>query len=106
MWAMSIYLPQIRRLLRPKSTWRSSAPKEDYRWIRQWRCTTVWVRSWKSCRSPCTANRKPRHAHASNSRDADDWPGIACALTLGCPIWTEDRDFFGAGVPTWTTDRV
>jgi hypothetical protein len=25
---------------------------------------------------------------------------------LGCPIWTEDNDFFGAGVPTWTTDRV
>jgi predicted nucleic acid-binding protein len=39
-------------------------------------------------------------------RDPDDWPTIACALTLGCPIWTEDRDFFGAGVPTWTTDRV
>ena len=39
-------------------------------------------------------------------RDANDWPVIACALTLGCPIWTEDRDFFGAGVPTWTTDRV
>jgi predicted nucleic acid-binding protein len=39
-------------------------------------------------------------------RDPDDWPTIACALTLDCPIWTEDRDFFGAGVPTWTTDRV
>jgi predicted nucleic acid-binding protein len=38
--------------------------------------------------------------------DADDWPVIACALALECPIWTEDRDFFGAGVPTWTTDRV
>ncbi|WP_455227346.1 PIN domain-containing protein [Lautropia mirabilis] len=23
-----------------------------------------------------------------------------------CPIWTEDQDFFGTGVPTWTTDRV
>ncbi|HZC23037.1 MAG TPA: PIN domain-containing protein [Candidatus Binatia bacterium] len=22
------------------------------------------------------------------------------------PIWTEDADFFGAGVATWTTDRV
>ena len=30
-------------------------------------------------------------------RDPDDWPVIACALTLGCPIWTEDSDFFGAG---------
>ncbi len=38
--------------------------------------------------------------------DVDDWPVIACALALECPIWTEDRDFFGAGVSTWTTDRV
>jgi PIN domain len=22
------------------------------------------------------------------------------------PLWTEDADFFGAGVATWTTDRV
>lgn len=39
-------------------------------------------------------------------RDADDWPVLACALTLGCPVWTEDADFFGTGVPTWTTDRI
>ena len=39
-------------------------------------------------------------------RDIEDWPIVACALVLDCPIWTEDRDFFGAGVPTWTTDRV
>lgn len=39
-------------------------------------------------------------------RDADDWPVLACALILDCPIWTEDADFFGAGVATWTTDRV
>lgn len=39
-------------------------------------------------------------------RDADDWPVLACALTIGCPVWTEDADFFGAGVATWTTDRV
>lgn len=40
------------------------------------------------------------------SRDADDWPILACALALDCPVWTEDADFFGAGVATWTTDRV
>jgi len=40
------------------------------------------------------------------SRDPDDWPILATALALECPIWTEDQDFFGAGVPTWTTDRV
>ena len=39
-------------------------------------------------------------------RDADDWPILACAMTLGCPVWTEDADFFGTGVPIWTTDRV
>ena len=39
-------------------------------------------------------------------RDADDWPVLACALTLGCPVWTEDADFFGTGVATWTSDRI
>jgi len=39
-------------------------------------------------------------------RDANDWPVLACAMAIGCPIWTEDADFFGTGVPTWTTDRV
>ncbi len=39
-------------------------------------------------------------------RDADDWPALACALLLGCPVWTEDADFFGTGVATWTTSRV
>ena len=39
-------------------------------------------------------------------RDADDWPVLACAMTLSCPIWTEDADFFGTGVPTWTSDRI
>lgn len=39
-------------------------------------------------------------------RDIDDWPILATAMVLKCPIWTEDTDFFGAGVATWTTDRV
>jgi len=39
-------------------------------------------------------------------RDEDDWPVLASALALSCPIWTEDTDFFGCGVATWTTDRV
>jgi predicted nucleic acid-binding protein len=39
-------------------------------------------------------------------RDQDDWPILASALALDCPIWTEDTDFFGCGVATWTTDRV
>jgi predicted nucleic acid-binding protein len=39
-------------------------------------------------------------------RDLEDWSILACALALRCPIWTEDTDFFGCGVATWTSDRV
>lgn len=39
-------------------------------------------------------------------RDPDDWPVVALALMLECPVWTEDQDFFGSGIATWTTDRV
>ena len=39
-------------------------------------------------------------------RDPDDWPILACALAMHCAIWTEDTDFFGVGVATWTTDNV
>ena len=39
-------------------------------------------------------------------RDPDDWPVVAVALMLDISVWTEDQDFFGSGIPTWTTDRV
>ena len=39
-------------------------------------------------------------------RDIDDWPVVAVALMLDCPVWTEDADFFGTGIATWTSDRV
>ncbi len=39
-------------------------------------------------------------------RDPEDWPILAAALALGCPIWTEDTDFFGCGVATWTSSLV
>lgn len=39
-------------------------------------------------------------------RDPADWPALALALQLECAIWTEDRDFFGTGVATWTTASV
>lgn len=41
-----------------------------------------------------------------SARDIEDWPVVAVAILLGIPIWTEDQDFFGSGVATWTTDRV
>ena len=45
-------------------------------------------------------------ALARIQRDPDDWPVLAVAMLLDCPIWTEDNDFFGTGAPTWTTDRI
>lgn len=39
-------------------------------------------------------------------RDADDWAAVAAALRFDCPVWTEDEDFFGSGVATWTTSTV
>jgi predicted nucleic acid-binding protein len=41
-----------------------------------------------------------------DARDPDDWPVLATALALGCPIWTEDTDFFGGGVATWTSASI
>ena len=40
------------------------------------------------------------------ARDPEDWPILAAALALGCPIWTEDTDFFGCGVATWTSASI
>ena len=39
-------------------------------------------------------------------RDEEDWPVLAAALALACGVWTEDADFFGTGIPVWTTSRV
>jgi predicted nucleic acid-binding protein len=51
-----------------------------------------------------------QYQHASRERialrDPDDWPIVAVALLFHVPVWTEDQDFFGSGIATWTTDRV
>ena len=39
-------------------------------------------------------------------RDVADWPVVATSLLLDCPVWTEDQDFFGSGIATWTTNRI
>lgn len=39
-------------------------------------------------------------------RDPNDWPTVALALSMGIAIWTSDRDFFGCGVPVWTTQTL
>ena len=39
------------------------------------------------------------------NRDEEDWRVLATALSLSCAIWTEDTDFFGAGVADFRSGR-
>ena len=39
-------------------------------------------------------------------REPDDWPALALGMQLECAIWTEDQDYFGTGITTWTTNTV
>ncbi|MCP5100409.1 MAG: PIN domain-containing protein [Chloroflexi bacterium] len=41
-----------------------------------------------------------------SNRDINDWPIVALALTLNCPVWTEDQDFFGTGLATWNSRNI
>lgn len=45
-------------------------------------------------------------ARARSQRDPTDWPVVACALALSAAVWTNDNDFLGTGVPTWTTQSL
>ncbi|NJK50877.1 nucleotide-binding protein, PIN domain-containing protein [Candidatus Gracilibacteria bacterium] len=39
-------------------------------------------------------------------RDPNDWSTVALALVLDAGIWTNDNDFLGCGLPTWTTETL
>lgn len=45
-------------------------------------------------------------ARARSMRDPSDWPVVAAALALSADIWTNDNDFLGTGVATWTTETL
>jgi predicted nucleic acid-binding protein len=45
-------------------------------------------------------------ARARSLRDPADWPVVATALALSAAIWTNDNDFLGTGVATWTTETL
>ena len=51
--------------------------------------------------APLETEARWRSAH-----DPHDWAVVAAALAVGGGIWTNDNDFLGAGVATWTTDTV
>ena len=39
-------------------------------------------------------------------RNSNDWQEVALALKLECASLTEDCDFLGTGIPTWTRDTI
>ena len=45
-------------------------------------------------------------ARERSLRDPHDWPVVATALALIAAIWTNDNDFLGTGVATWTSDSL
>ena len=61
-------------------------------------CVTVAPRQLYADRIDEARRRVPR--------DPRDAPLVALALTLDCGIWTADRDFFGCGLPVWTTETL
>ena len=36
----------------------------------------------------------------------DDWPVLAAAIAFDGAIWSDDRDFFGTGVPVWSSNNI
>jgi len=50
----------------------------------------------------------PREEEARwrSPRDPDDWPVVAAALAVGGGVWTNDNDFLGTGIATWTTGTL
>lgn len=41
-----------------------------------------------------------------HSRGQPDWPVLAAALAAEGGVWSHDKDFFGVGVPVWSTRNV
>ena len=57
---------------------------------------------------PAAAYEHARAAADERLRDGgkSDWPLLAAALALDVRIWSDDVDFFGVGVPVWSTPNV
>jgi PIN domain len=59
------------------------------------------------CRAAVEANVTVLdEARLRSLRDPTDWPVVACALALAAGIWTNDNDFLGTGIATWTTESL
>lgn len=50
---------------------------------------------------PPTYAAREEEARERIPTDPADWPTVALALELNAAILTQDRDFFGCGLPVW-----
>lgn len=53
----------------------------------------------------CVAMEAPARRRL-HERAQGDWPVLAAALASEGGIWTHDRDFFGVGVPVWSSRNM
>ena len=73
---------------------RGGDPEKALTFLRSLRGLVDMVGSEVYCDFESTARER------LGDRDPEDWPILAAALAIGCPIWTEGTDFFGCGVST------
>src|ERR1019366_5987781 len=70
----------------------------------------AWLEYLRNFIEPVTPELYAAFEHEARQRlrgrDENDWPILATALAMACPVWTEDADFFGTGVAVWTTNRI
>jgi hypothetical protein len=53
----------------------------------------------------CAAMETPARQRLHERAQAD-WPVLAAALAAAGGIWSHDRDFFGVGVPVWSSRNM
>ena len=56
---------------------------------------------WKP--AACQDDRRQDAEERIAARDPDDWPTVALALSLGLPVWSQDKDLASAGLDIRTT---
>jgi predicted nucleic acid-binding protein len=75
-----------------------SSVVEDYFAIIQPNLTIIDVDAFANFESAARARL--------HDRAEPDWPLLAAALAYEGEIWSHDRDFFGVGVPIWSTRNM
>lgn len=58
----------------------------------------IYARDYEHLRA--AADRRLRDGGKS------DWPALAAAMAFEAAIWSEDVDYFGVGIPVWSTQNV